>query len=309
MSKNILITGATGLVGKQLIIALQELGHRVSILSRKQTEIAGVDVYLWDVYQQKIDKKALVGIDTVIHLAGESIADQKWTDQRKKEIVDSRVLSAKLLYQTIRDTKAPVTTFVSASAVGYYGDRKNDILTEDCEPGEGFLSECCVKWEAAADEGLEMGIRVVKVRIGLILSRKDGVLVALEKPIKFFVGSPLGSGKQWMPWVHLDDVVKIFVSAVQDLKFVGAYNGCAPFPVTNKFLTKTIAGKLNRPVWPIHVPKFMLKAVLGEMSILPLMSNNTMAKKLLDTGYKYLYINLDAALDSLYSNHNHNAGS
>lgn len=300
MPNHILITGATGLVGTQLIQTLQTKGHHVSILTRRPVEIPNVKVYLWDVYQQQIDKNALDGIDTIIHLAGEDIASKKWTSERKKEIIDSRVQSAKLLYQTIKDTKAPVTTFISASAIGYYGDRKNEILTEDCEPGKGFLSDCCVQWEAAADEGIAMGIRVVKVRIGLILAKEAGALAAMDKPIRYFVGAPLGTGKQWMPWVHLDDVVKIFVSAVENPKLTGAYQACAPFPVTNKLLTKTIAGKLNRPVWPFHVPKFVLKTVLGERSVLPLMSSNTLAKKLLDTGYEYVYTNLDAALDSVY---------
>lgn len=305
MSKHILVTGATGMVGKQLVPALQALGHQVSILSRKQVDMAGVSCFIWDVEHQQIDKKAFDGIDTVIHLAGADIAEKKWTEERKKELIDSRVQSARLLYQTIRETHAPVTTFVSASAVGYYGDRKNEILTENCAPGEGFLADCCVKWEAAADEGLAMGIRVVKIRIGLILSKDRGILPALEKPLKYFVGAPLGSGRQWIPWVHLDDIVKLFVTAVENPAFEGAYNGCAPFPVTNKLLIKTLAGRLNRPVWGIHVPAFVIKAMMGEMSILALMSNNTMAKKLLDTGYKYAYTNLDAAIDSIYRpNHN-----
>ena len=156
MPKNILITGATGLVGRQLIPSLQELGHQVSILTRKPRSIDGVKVFLWDVYNQQIDYKAFENIDTIIHLAGEGIAEQKWTEQRKKEIIDSRVESAKLLYKAIKETKAPVVTFVSASAVGYYGDRKNEVLTEDSEPGEGFLPTCCVQWENAADEGLEL---------------------------------------------------------------------------------------------------------------------------------------------------------
>jgi uncharacterized protein (TIGR01777 family) len=300
MSKNILITGGTGLVGKQLIPALLAHGHQISILSREKRTIDGVKVYLWDVYNQTIDSKAFEGIDTIIHLAGEGIADKKWTDERKKEIIASRVLSARLLYQTIKETNAPVTSFISASAVGFYGDRKDEILRESTEAGKGFLANCCTQWEEAADEGLELGIRVVKIRIGLILNNESGILPAMEKPIKAFVGAPLGSGKQWMPWVHLDDVVKIFVTAVEDIQFVGAYNACAPFPVTNKLLTKTIAGKVNRPVWPIHVPKFVLKAAMGEMSILPLMSSNTMVQKILDTGYKYEFVNLDAALDSIY---------
>ncbi len=301
MSKNILITGGTGLVGKQLIPALQAQGHQISILSRKQQSIYGVKVYLWNVNNQTIDPKALDGIDTIIHLAGEGIADEKWTPERKKEIIDSRVLSARLLYKTIRETKAPVQTFVSASAVGFYGDRKDEILRETTESGTGFLPDCCVQWEDAANEGIEMGIRVVKVRIGLILTLAGGVLVSMQKPIKYFIGAPLGSGKQWMPWIHLDDVVKIFVTAVENTAFIGAYNACAPFPVSNKLLTKTIAGKLNRPVWPIPVPKIVLKAMMGEMSILALMSSNTMVQKILDTGYTYEYVNLDLALESIYN--------
>lgn len=288
------------MVGRKLVPALLALGHQVTILSRNTTQFEGAKVFLWNVERNEIDKNAFEGIDTIIHLAGADIGEKKWTPERKKEITDSRVESAKLLYRTIREIQAPVTSFISASAVGYYGDRKNEILTEDSDPGKGFLSECCVKWEAAADEGLSMGIRVVKVRIGLILSREHGLVAELEKPIRSFVGAPLGSGKQWVPWVHLDDVVKIFVTAVENPSFVGAYQACAPFPVTNKFMMKTIAGRVNRPIWGIHVPKFVLKAMLGEMSILPLMSSNTLARKLLDTGYKYVYTNLDAAIDSLY---------
>ncbi len=303
--KNILITGATGLVGKQLILSLQEKGYKISILSRTKTVIKNVDVYLWDVYNQTIDKKALDGIDTIIHLAGESIGTKKWTRERKKEIIDSRVLSAQLLYQTIKETKAPIQSFISASAVGFYGNRRNEVLAETSEPGNGFLADCCIAWENAASEGLELGIRVVKIRIGLILSKDEGVLKAMEKPIKSFVGAPLGSGKQWMPWIHLDDVVNIFVKAVEDEHMNGPYNACAPFPVTNKFLTKTIAGKLNRPVWPIHVPKFVLQLAMGEMSILALMSSNTIVNKLLNTGFKHKFVNLDDALNAIYHEKRH----
>jgi len=301
MSKNILITGASGLIGKKLIPALQAQGHTISILSRRQISIKDANVFLWDVYSQTIDKNALKGIDTVINLAGEGIADKKWTDKRKQEIIDSRVMSAQLLYKTIQDTKTPVTTFISASAVGFYGDRGDEVLTEKSDSGTDFLSKCCVQWENAAIQGIELGIRVVKIRIGLILSKEGGALQAMEKPIKFFVGAPLGSGKQWMPWIHLNDIINIFTKAVEDIKMVGAYNACAPFPVTNELFTKTIAKKLNRPVWPVHVPKFALKAILGEMSILPLMSSNTMVQKLLDTGYKFKYNYLDDALNSIYS--------
>lgn len=301
MAKNILVTGATGLVGKKLVPLLLRQGHRVSVLSRKKSEIPGAEVYLWDVKAQTIDSGAFEGIDTVLHLAGEAIADKKWTPQHKQEVIDSRVKSTQLLYQTIKDTKAPVTSFVSASAIGYYGDRGEEILTETSEPGQGFLADCCVLWEEAVNEGIAMGIRVVKIRVGLVLSQEDGALAALEKPIKYFAGAPLGSGKQWMPWIHLDDMANIFAKAINDEAMVGAYNGCSPVPVTNKLFTKSIAKQLRRPVWPIHVPAFILKLALGEMSVMPLMSSNTSSQKLLDAGYKFAYLNLDSALQSIYS--------
>ncbi|RZL65590.1 MAG: TIGR01777 family protein [Pedobacter sp.] len=300
MPQKILITGATGLVGSKLIPALQRLGHEINILSRNDNQIKGVKTFIWDVYAQTIDKNCLTGVNTIIHLAGEGIADKKWTAERKQQIIDSRVLSTQLLYQTIKETNSPIKSFISASAVGFYGDRGDEILTEDSASGNGFLADCCMKWENAVDEGLAMNIRIAKIRIGLILSKEGGALTAMEKPIQFFVGAPLGSGKQWMPWIHLDDILGIFIKAVEDEEMIGAYNACAPFPVTNKFLTKSIAKQLNRPVWPLKVPKFALNALLGEMSILPLMSNNTLSKKILNTGYKFAFTNLDDALAAIY---------
>ena len=301
MPKKILITGATGLVGKELVPFLQTRGHEVTVLSTRKITIPGVKVFVWNVDQETIEEGAFHGIDTIIHLAGEGIGDKKWTAERKRKIIDSRVKSAQLLYRTIKDHNLPIKTFVSASAVGYYGDRNDEFLTEDSAPGRGFLADCCVKWEAAADEGLRLGIRVVKIRIGLILSRKGGALAAMAKPIKLFVGAPLGSGKQWMPWIHLTDIIQLFTKAVEDGEMQGAYNAAAPYPVTNKLLTERIASHLGRPVWPIHVPKVVLSLALGEMSILPLMSSNTVAQKVLDTGYLFKYVDLDEALKEIYS--------
>ncbi len=301
MAKNILITGATGLIGRKLVPLLLQQGHRVSILSRKQSEIKGAKVFLWDVKQQTVDLAAFEGIDTVVHLAGAGIADKKWTPEHKQEVIDSRVQSTRLLYQSIKDANAPVNSFVSASAIGYYGDRGEEILTENSEPGTGFLADCCVLWEEAVNEGIGLGLRVVKIRVGLVLSKEDGALAAMEKPIRYFVGAPLGNGKQWMPWIHLDDMVNIFAKAVNDTTMAGAYNGCSPAPVTNELFTKSIAKQLGRPVWPIHVPAFVLKAVLGEMSIMPLMSSNTSSQKLLDAGYKFAYLDLDSALNAIYA--------
>jgi uncharacterized protein (TIGR01777 family) len=300
MPKKILITGATGLVGRELVPFLQASGHEVSVLSTRRITIPGVNVFVWDVDQDAIEAGALNGIDTIIHLAGEGIGDKKWTAERKRKIIESRVKSAQLLYRTIKANNLPVKAFVSASAVGFYGDRGEEFLTESSAPGNGFLADCCVEWEAAADEGLALGIRVVKIRIGLILSKEGGALAAMAKPIKLFVGAPLGSGKQWMPWIHLTDIIQLFTKAVEDEEMNGAYNAAAPYPVTNELLTKRIASSLSRPVWPIHVPKAALQLALGEMSILPLMSSNTVAQKVLDTGYQFKYVDLDEALKEIY---------
>lgn len=300
MKKQILITGATGLVGKRLVALLHHMGHGVSVLSRKKAAITGAKVFLWDVYKQTIDPKCMDGIDTIIHLAGEPIAEKKWTKERKQQIIDSRVLSTQLLYQTIRETNAAVKHFISASAVGYYGDREDEILHETSGVGTGFMAECCKLWEDAVDEGQSLGIRIAKLRIGFILARKEGALVSLDRPIRFFAAAPLGSGNQWIPWVHIDDIVSMFLTALEDPNFNGAYNACAPFPVTNASLTRSIAKALNRPVWPFKVPEKVLEMILGKMSAVVTLSTNTSAQKLLDSGFIFKYTHLEDALADIY---------
>jgi uncharacterized protein len=302
MTRNILIAGATGLVGNRLIEALKSHGHQVAILSRRPVHIQHVKVFLWDIDRQTIDQNALEHIDTIINLTGEGIADKKWTAERKQKIIDSRIKSAELLYKAVAQTNAKVHTYISASAVGLYGDRGDEILEEESAPGQGFLADCCIKWENAADKGLTLGIRVVKIRIGIVLSKEGGALAAIEKPIKYFVGAPLGSGKQWIPWIHLDDIAGIFRKAVEDTEMAGAYHAVAPSIVTNKTLTQTLAKVLHRPVWPFSVPKSVLKILLGEQYILPLMSTNASAQKILDTGYSFKYLNLEEALRAIYRN-------
>ncbi|WP_432711679.1 TIGR01777 family oxidoreductase [Pedobacter sp.] len=300
MKKHILITGATGMIGTELLPALQQQGHTVSILTRKPTKLKDVQVFLWDVYQQKIDTQCLAKVDTIIHLAGENIATKKWTKERKQQLVDSRVLSAALLFKTLKEVPNQVTTFISASAVGYYGDCGDEILTEDDANGSGFLADCCEKWEAAVDEGKSLNLRVVKIRTGFILKKGEGGLAAMDKPIRFFAGAPLGTGLQWVPWIHIRDIVKIYLAATDDSNMKGAYNACAPYPVTNTTLTKGIAQVLHRPVWPFTVSETVLNALLGEMSTVALMSTNTSAQKLLDSGFTFNFTQLDAALKNIY---------
>lgn len=300
MNKQVLITGATGMIGQKLIPILLDKGYKISILSRKTIHIKGVKVYLWNLDKSTIDPNCLSGVDTIIHLAGENIASEKWTAARKKKIINSRVLSAQLLYKTIKEQKASVKNFISASALGYYGDTGDQIITEEHPNGQGFLALCCREWEAAVDQGLSMGIRVVKWRIGFILAHHEGALQAMDKPIRYYLGTGLGSGKQWTPWLHIDDLLNMFSDSVENQRYSGAYNACAPHPVSNLSLTKAIAKQLHRPVWPINVPEFILKIILGELSELVLNSNNASSKKLLDTGFKFKYPELDLALSDIY---------
>lgn len=298
---NILITGASGLIGTKLIRNLLEKGHQVSVLSRNPHKIKGVKVFLWNIDNQTIDNEAFNGIDTIIHLAGAGIADERWTKARKQLIIDSRVLSTRLLYRSIEKTKAPIKTIISASAVGFYGDRADEILTENSSKGTGFLADCCQQWENAVDEGLKFNARLVKFRIGLVLSKQGGALAKLETPVSLFLGAPLGSGKQWMPWIHVTDLLALFEKAIENPKFEGTFNACSPIPVTNFEFTKILAKTLFRPVWPIKVPEFVLKAVLGEMSQVVLISNRTSSQKLLNAGFRFRYAGLDEALKEIYS--------
>jgi uncharacterized protein (TIGR01777 family) len=297
----ILITGASGLIGPKLIRNLLEKGHSVSVLSRNPHKIKGVQVFKWDIDNQTIDNDSLNGVDTIIHLAGAGIADERWTKARKQLIIDSRVLSTQLLYRAIEETKAPIKTIISASAVGFYGDRADEILTESSSNGTGFLADCCRQWENAVDEGQKFGVRLVKFRIGLVLAKQGGALAKLETPVSLFLGAPLGSGKQWMPWIHVKDLLALFEKAIENPIFEGTFNACSPIPVTNFEFTKILAKTLFRPVWPIKVPKFVLKAVLGEMSQVILISNHTSSQKLINTGFKFRYAGLDEALKEIYS--------
>lgn len=297
----VLITGASGLIGPKLIRLLLEKGHQVSVLSRNPHKIKGVNVFQWDIDNQTIDKQAFEGVDTIIHLAGAGIADERWTKARKQLIIDSRVQSTKLLYRGIEEANASIKTIISASAVGFYGDRADEILTENSSNGTGFLAECCQEWENAVDLGQKFNVRLVKFRIGLVLSKQGGALSKLETPVSLFLGAPLGSGKQWMPWIHVTDLISLFEKAIENPVFEGTFNACSPIPVTNFEFTKILAKTLFRPVWPIKVPEFVLKAVLGEMSQVILISNHTSSQKLLNAGFKFRYAGLEEALKEIYS--------
>jgi len=299
MAKKILITGATGLVGKELKNQLLNKGYEVNTLSRKKS--SDPNNFVWDVYKGTIDSRCIESVESIIHLAGEPVAEKKWTDERKKQIIESRVKSTELLYKTIKATpNHQVKSFISASAVGYYGDCGDEILTEQSPNGYGFLAECCKLWEDAVEQGKKLSLRIVKLRTGIVFSNDGGALPQLDKSVRLFVGAAIGTGKQWTPWLHIDDMVEMYVYALENIKMESCYNACAPFPVTNKGLTKAIANHLKRPFWPVKVPKKVIELAMGERAEAVLMSNNTSAQKILDAGFKFKFTDVDEALTDLY---------
>jgi uncharacterized protein len=298
---HILITGGTGSIGKPLTDALLSKGYKVSHLSRTPGNDPRIKTFLWDVPHGKIDDQCIDGVDIVIHLAGAAIADGRWLDKRKKELIESRTKSIALIYTLIKNRPNRVSSIISAAAIGYYGDRADELMTEESEPGAGFMPECCVAWEKAVDEGKELGLRIVKLRTGVVLDKNGGALPQMSRPVKLFAGAAFGSGKQWIPWVHWQDAVDMYLHAVSNINLTGIYNMVAPNPVTNKQLMKAIARQLHKPLWPVNVPAFVFKLLLGEMSIIILGSTKVSAQKIQEDGFVFKYPELSEALKSIYS--------
>ena len=300
MPKHILLTGGTGLIGTHLTRALLAKGYEVSHLGRKPGKDSKIKTYLLNTVKGEIDQDCINGVDTIIHLAGAGVVDKRWTDKRKKEIIDSRTKSIGLIYDLLKRKNHLVKSVISASATGYYGNRADEILTEESTAGNDFLAEVCLKWEAAVDEGLDIGLRVLKLRTGIVLNKEGGALPQLANPVKWGVGSPLGTGKQWMPWIHLQDVVNLYIYAVENAGLKGVYNMTTPNPVTNQQLTKAVAKRLNKPFWAPNVPEFVLKLIMGEMRLAVLESDRTSAHKIESTGFKFEFPELQEALKNIY---------
>jgi len=297
--QHILLTGGSGAIGGHLTNRLLEKGYRVSHLSRSPGKDPRVQTFSWDVAKGGIDAKCIHGIDTVVHLAGAGIAEKRWTEKRKKELIESRAKSIGMIYSLLREKPHQVKSVISASAIGYYSDRGDELLTEDSHPSNDFLAKCCMEWELAVDKGKELGLRVAKLRTGVVLA-KVGALGAMDKPIKLGLGSPVGSGKQWLPWIHWQDVVGIYMLAVENSALQGVYNMVAPNPVTNKQLTRAIAKLFHKPLWLPNVPAWALKLALGEMSTLVLGGTKVSAQKIQDAGYVFKFPELEGALKNIY---------
>ncbi|MDB5110137.1 MAG: hypothetical protein JWR67_1251 [Mucilaginibacter sp.] len=300
MAKHILLTGGAGLLGNDLTRLLLYKGYKVSHLSRSPGKDARVKTYLWDINKGLIDEKSIDGVDIIIHLAGAGIADKRWTKKRKKELIDSRTRSIELIYQLIKNKPNQVKTVISASATGYYSDRGDELLTETSSPSNDFLSDCCIQWEEAVDKGEVLGLRILKFRTGVALTAKGGALPQLARPVKLGIGSPLGSGKQWMPWIHHHDVVNMYLYGIENEHLKGVYNMVAPNPVTNRQLTRAVANQLFKPLWLPNIPAFVLKLLFGEMSIVVLGSTKVSAQKIEEAGFKFKFSEISEALKDIY---------
>lgn len=301
MKKRVLISGGSGLVGSRLSQMLLNKGYEVAHLSRtKESKNPNIDVLVWDVQQMKLDPKAIEAFDYIIHLAGAGIVDEAWTEERKKVIQDSRVKSSQLLKQSIQANEKKPLAFVSASAIGYYGiETTEHIYKESDAPGSGFLAETCVKWEASINEIEALGIPVSKIRIGLVLSPEGGALKEMAAPLKLGFGAPLGSGKQYMPWIHIDDLCRLFIYSMEQ-KASNTFNGAAPNPVNNQEFTKILASVLKKPLWLPNVPGFIIKMLLGSRSQLVLKGSRISAEKVLASGFQFRFTDLKSALKDLY---------
>jgi uncharacterized protein len=299
MVKKILITGASGLVGTRLTGLLLQKGYQVFHLGRSERK-DGIPSFVWDIEKGTLDSKALIGIDGIIHLAGAGVADKRWTPSRKKEILDSRVRSSALLCNSLKKEQHTVRCFVSASAVGYYGFGLSDeVFTENSKPGSDFLAQVTRQWEEEVDKISLSGIRLVKLRIGIVLSDKGGALAEMAKPIKAGFGAALGSGEQYLTWIHLDDLCQMFIKAVEDQSMTGAYNAVGPEWVSNKEMTNAIAKAMKKPVWLPSIPGFMLRLILGEMAAMVLNGSKISSDKIQKTGFKFKFTKLGDALKDL----------
>jgi uncharacterized protein (TIGR01777 family) len=292
---DVAITGSHGFIASKLIPALKDKGHRVLRLVRTaETEPGSIH---WDPEKGRIDAAGLEGIEAVVHLAGEGIGDRRWTDEQKRRILESRTKGTGLLATTLAELQRPPAVMVSASAVGYYGDRGDEVLTEESSPGTGFAADVCVRWEQAAEPAATAGIRVAHPRSGIVLGRTGGALKKMLLPFKLGLGGRLGSGRQWFSWIAIDDEVRVLLHLIERSELTGPVNATAPNPVTNAEFTKTFGRVLGRPT-VIPVPTIGLKLVFGSEAVDEglLTSQRALPARLESDGFEFQTPELEGAL-------------
>jgi uncharacterized protein (TIGR01777 family) len=298
MNKNVLITGGTGFVGKYLTKMLLDKGYTVSILTRdSKPNTEGITYYVWDVSSQSMDEAAVLNADYIVHLAGENIAEKRWTTKRKAEIIDSRVQSAQLIYTVLKKHNKNIEAFISASGIGIYGALNGEgICTENTLPGNDFVGMTCQKWEKAADLFAGLGIRTVKIRTGLVLGKKEGFLKKITPIFKAGLGSALGSGKQYMPWIHISDLCAIYLEAIKNKNMTGVYNATINDSTTNSSFSRLLAKEYGYFIWLPNVPAFVLRLVMGEMATIVLSGRRVSSDKIKSLGFRFKFRNLKRAL-------------
>lgn len=301
--KRIIVTGATGLIGQKLVSALIERGDEVIIFSRDITKaktiIPNANEYVeWDYIKPELWKTKLDNSDAVVHLAGTNLFAKRWNDSFKNEVLKSRQISTKNLVDAIKSCSNKPQVFISASGVGYYGDCGDTILDETSSLGNDFLAEVCKVWEGESKRVEDAGVRSVQIRTGLVLSTEDGALKQMLPPFKFYIGGPLGNGKQWASWLHIEDIIGIYLHAIDNTELRGAVNAASPNPVRMNEFTNTLGNVLHRPsLFP--VPKFILRLVIGEAAEVVTASQRVDVQKLLNSGFKFKFDFIKEALKDL----------
>ena len=297
MPMQVLITGGSGLIGTELSRKLKEKGYDVAVLSRKKHRDPDIQNYLWDPGKNEIEEGAIEKADYIIHLAGANISGKRWSKKRKQEIIDSRVETAKLLFSKVAETKTRLKAFISASAGNYYGTLTSEkIFSEGDPPSEDFLGETCKKWEQAAMKFEESGIRTVVLRNGVVISPEGGAIKKMSVSVKLGLGSPVGSGKQYFPWIHIEDLCNIYIKAIEDSKMQGAYNAVAPGHINNRDVMKALADAYNRPYWAPSVPAFVMKILFGEMADILLNGSRISSDKIREAGYQFYFTDFEHAV-------------
>ena len=303
--QTILITGGTGMVGQSLTNVLLAKGYQVIVLTRqqKQSSRAHFSFAQWDLNKDWIDPAAIAAADYIIHLAGEGVADKRWTAARKKAILDSRVNSSALLVKVLKENPNKVKAIVAASAIGWYGPdnekSKQSGFVETDVVDSSFLGDTCRQWEESMHPVKAMGIRLVTIRIGIVFNKMGGALAEFMKPAKLGAAAILGDGQQMVSWIHQQDLNRLMLFALEQEQVEGVYNAVAPDPVNNAILTKAIASRFYTWAIPFNVPSFILKVMLGEMSVEVLKSAKVSASKIIAAGFKFDYASMDEALDDL----------
>jgi uncharacterized protein (TIGR01777 family) len=304
----VLITGGTGLIGKNLTRHLINNGYEVIIVSRKPNHSSTepkVTYAEWNIAEQKIDTGAIAKADYIINLAGAGVMEKKWSKKYKKEIVESRTKSGELLIKALAENPNHVKAIISASAIGWYGEDSKPLLHangfNETDPADkNFLGETCRLWEESIEPVTQLNKRLVKLRTGIVLSNDGGAVPEFKRSLRFGIASILGSGKQIISWIHMDDLCRMYVNAIENEQLSGSYNAVASLPVSNKDLIVKLAKKIRVQFYiAAHVPKFLLKMVLGERSIEILKSTTVSCEKIKSTGFTFLYPSIDAALKEL----------